>query len=67
MASIKMDNLGKVYTGNVRAVSDVNIDIADGEMIVLVGPSGWENPRFCAWSQVWKPSPKARSRSATRW
>jgi len=40
MASIKMDNLGKVYTGNVRAVSDVNIDIADGEMIVLVGPSG---------------------------
>ncbi|TVS05352.1 MAG: sn-glycerol-3-phosphate import ATP-binding protein UgpC [Rhodobacteraceae bacterium] len=40
MASITMDNLGKVYTGNVRAVSDVNIDIADGEMIVLVGPSG---------------------------
>jgi sn-glycerol 3-phosphate transport system ATP-binding protein len=40
MASITMDNLGKVYTGNVRAVSDVSIDIADGEMIVLVGPSG---------------------------
>jgi sn-glycerol 3-phosphate transport system ATP-binding protein len=40
MASITMDNLGKVYAGNVRAVSDVNIDIADGEMIVLVGPSG---------------------------
>jgi sn-glycerol 3-phosphate transport system ATP-binding protein len=40
MASITMDNLGKVYTGNVRAVRGVNIDIADGEMIVLVGPSG---------------------------
>ncbi len=40
MASITMDNLGKVYSGNVRAVSDVKIDIADGEMIVLVGPSG---------------------------
>lgn len=40
MASITMDNLGKVYTGNVRAVTGVNIDIADGEMIVLVGPSG---------------------------
>ena len=40
MASITMDNLGKVYNGDVRAVSDVNIDIADGEMIVLVGPSG---------------------------
>ncbi len=40
MASITMDNLGKVYAGDVRAVTDVNIDIADGEMIVLVGPSG---------------------------
>lgn len=41
MASITMDNLGKIYAGDVRAVSDVNIDIADGEMIVLVGPSGY--------------------------
>jgi sn-glycerol 3-phosphate transport system ATP-binding protein len=40
MASITMDNLGKVYAGNVRAVEGVNIGIADGEMIVLVGPSG---------------------------
>lgn len=40
MATITMDNLGKVYAGDVRAVSGVNIDIADGEMIVLVGPSG---------------------------
>lgn len=40
MASITMDKLGKVYAGDVRAVTDVNIDIADGEMIVLVGPSG---------------------------
>ena len=40
MASITMENLGKVYAGNVRAVTGVNIDIADGEMIVLVGPSG---------------------------
>ena len=40
MASIFMDNLGKVYTGGVRAVTGVNLNIADGEMIVLVGPSG---------------------------
>ncbi len=40
MASITMDNLCKVYIGGVKAVSDVNLDIADGEMIVLVGPSG---------------------------
>lgn len=40
MASITLDNLGKIYPGGARAVGDVNIDIADGEFIVLVGPSG---------------------------
>jgi len=40
MASITMDRLNKVYTGGVRAVTDISLDIADGEMIVLVGPSG---------------------------
>jgi sn-glycerol 3-phosphate transport system ATP-binding protein len=40
MASIDVESVGKVYTGGVRAVSDVRINIADGEFIVLVGPSG---------------------------
>lgn len=40
MASITLDNVGKVYPGDTRAVGDVSIDIADGEFIVLVGPSG---------------------------
>ncbi|RJL01507.1 sn-glycerol-3-phosphate import ATP-binding protein UgpC [Paracoccus aestuarii] len=40
MASITLKNLGKIYAGGARAVGDVNIDIADGEFIVLVGPSG---------------------------
>ncbi|SDD17464.1 sn-glycerol 3-phosphate transport system ATP-binding protein [Paracoccus isoporae] len=40
MASINLDNVGKVYPGGTRAVEGVNIDIADGEFIVLVGPSG---------------------------
>lgn len=40
MASINVENVGKIYTGNVRAVSDISLDIADGEFIVLVGPSG---------------------------
>ncbi|RMC33256.1 sn-glycerol-3-phosphate import ATP-binding protein UgpC [Paracoccus alkanivorans] len=40
MASITLDNLGKVYPGGTRAVGGVNIDIEDGEFIVLVGPSG---------------------------
>jgi sn-glycerol 3-phosphate transport system ATP-binding protein len=40
MASITLDNIHKVYAGGVRAVTGVDLDIADGEMIVLVGPSG---------------------------
>jgi len=40
MASITMDDLHKVYAGNVQAVTGISLDIKDGEMIVLVGPSG---------------------------
>ncbi|MDE1159923.1 MAG: sn-glycerol-3-phosphate import ATP-binding protein UgpC [Neorhizobium sp.] len=40
MASIDVENVGKIYTGGVRAVSDIRLNIADGEFIVLVGPSG---------------------------
>ena len=40
MASITLNNVGKIYAGGARAVGGVNIDIADGEFLVLVGPSG---------------------------
>ena len=40
MAEIVLDGVTKVYDGGVKAVADLNIDIADGEFIVLVGPSG---------------------------
>ncbi|MDX2054892.1 MAG: sn-glycerol-3-phosphate ABC transporter ATP-binding protein UgpC [Polyangiaceae bacterium] len=40
MAEVKLEEVGKVYPGNVRAVGDVNLQIADGEFVVLVGPSG---------------------------
>jgi multiple sugar transport system ATP-binding protein len=40
MAEIVMDDVTKVYAGGVAAVSDLNLDIKDGEFIVLVGPSG---------------------------
>ena len=40
MATLSIKSLGKVYPGGVTAVSDINVDIADGEFIVLVGPSG---------------------------
>src|ERR1700709_2706280 len=40
MASVTFEHVAKVYDGGVRAVNDLNLDIADGEFMVLVGPSG---------------------------
>ncbi|CDZ26349.1 sn-glycerol-3-phosphate import ATP-binding protein UgpC [Neorhizobium galegae] len=40
MAGIHISEVSKIYTGGVKAVSSVSIDIVDGEFIVLVGPSG---------------------------
>jgi multiple sugar transport system ATP-binding protein len=40
MAEIVMDHVTKIYPGGTNAVSDLNLDIGDGEFIVLVGPSG---------------------------
>jgi len=40
MASVSLKNIYKIYEGNVTAVSDFNLEIADKEFIILVGPSG---------------------------
>ncbi len=40
MAHVSIKSVAKVYEGKVRAVDDVNVEIADGEFVVLVGPSG---------------------------
>lgn len=40
MASVNLKNLNKIYENKYHAVHDFNLDINDGEFIVLVGPSG---------------------------
>ena len=40
MASLSLNHIYKVYSGNVTAVSDFCLEIEDKEFIVLVGPSG---------------------------
>src|ERR671924_740747 len=40
MAEIALERLTKVYGDGTRAVSDLDLEIADGEFVVLVGPSG---------------------------
>src|SRR5215510_3406292 len=39
MATVTFENVNKMY-GDFRAVSDLNLEIGDGEFMVLVGPSG---------------------------
>ena len=40
MATLKFDNIQKIYDNGFQAVYDFNLDIQDKEFIVFVGPSG---------------------------
>src|SRR3954469_11650060 len=40
MAEVVLDQVGKTYPNGVRAVRDLSLTLADGELLALVGPSG---------------------------
>ena len=40
MARLQLNNLEKVYGGAFKAVHGINLDVEEGEFMVLVGPSG---------------------------
>lgn len=40
MAKVVLENVFKIYPGDVVAVHDANLEIGDREFVVLVGPSG---------------------------
>ena len=40
MAEITFQNIWKRYPDGFEAVKDMNLEIADGEFVILVGPSG---------------------------
>ena len=40
MAGIALDHVEKVYGGGVKALDDLNLEVKEGEFMVLVGPSG---------------------------
>ncbi len=40
MAKLSLRNVQKTYAGNVKVVHGIDMEIADGEFIVIVGPSG---------------------------
>ena len=40
MAGIELEQLTKIYADGTEAVSALDLEIADGELVVFVGPSG---------------------------
>ena len=40
MATVSLEKVSKVYPNGLQAVSDLDLDVAEGELMVLVGPSG---------------------------
>jgi multiple sugar transport system ATP-binding protein len=40
MSAISIENLTKVYATGVTALAGLNLEVGDGEFVVLVGPSG---------------------------
>jgi multiple sugar transport system ATP-binding protein len=40
VATIELDHLSKVYADGTEAVRELDLEIADGELVVFVGPSG---------------------------
>jgi multiple sugar transport system ATP-binding protein len=40
MAGVTFEGVAKIYPDGTRAVNDLNLNIQDGEFMVLVGPSG---------------------------
>ncbi len=40
MAIIQLSNIKKQYDNNIMVIDDLNLTVADKELLVLVGPSG---------------------------
>jgi multiple sugar transport system ATP-binding protein len=40
MARLRLENVTKIFEGNVCALADLSLSVADGEFMVIVGPSG---------------------------
>ncbi|MDD3999467.1 MAG: sn-glycerol-3-phosphate ABC transporter ATP-binding protein UgpC [Bacilli bacterium] len=40
MPKLKLENINKIYPNGFQAVYDFNLEIEDGEFVILVGPSG---------------------------
>ena len=48
---IHVEHLEKTF-GKIEVLKDISNDIYEGEVVVVIGPSGSENPPFCVVSTV---------------
>ena len=37
---LKMEHIEKVYGNQVRALTDINLEVSEGEFVAIIGPSG---------------------------
>ena len=58
MAEIAFEHVTKRYADGFEAVKDVSLTIADGEFMILVGPSVRGSRRRYAWSRDSRTSPR---------
>ena len=40
MADVKLDGITKIYPNGFQAVTELSLELIEGEFLVLVGPSG---------------------------
>ena len=40
MTALALERLVKIFPGDIRAVDDLSLEVAEGELVALVGPSG---------------------------
>ena len=58
MSGVTLNSVVKRY-GDVQVIHGVDLEIADGEFCVFVGPSAAVSLLFCAWLRGWKKRPRA--------
>ena len=60
MAEIALEHITKRYGDGYEAVKDMNLDVADGEFMILVGPVGLREVDGAAdGRRAWRTSPTA--------
>ena len=67
MAQVHLRGVKKTYGNKLEVIHGIDIEIADGEFIVIVGPSGCGKSTLLRMVAGLEASPAARSRSATGW